>query len=400
MYRTLLNDGSAAITSDQAAVDERVAQALLEVDDPDIIIDLRRFNGKVNTCQFDPFWGELQAFLDEEVLAVDERRHGDVLHMPFATSLRHLRELIQARLKAKFPNQCPPIPCLEWIRLQFWPANKYTLRALKYTGRFRVKFGIQVRQLHKDHIDSHYVSALLKYARAFAVVFRDYCQYISVDDKAIIPVGYPDCPVSTGVRGHNRSLVAIDGPQLVALDHDFHVNGIVPSVAFVVDIPEMPTDSFFNGQTFVTSKDKVTQPSSALRHASEMADIIRTHYSTNSSAATKPVMIIIVSDGGPDHRVTFGSVKIANLCLFRALDLDMLICIRTCPYQSWQNIAERVMATLNFALQNVSLARSSMPPEFESLVRNKNTLSDIRTEIDKSPELGEALCDAMSSPII
>lgn len=168
-------------------------------------------------------------------------------------------------------------------------------------------------------------------------------------------------------------------------------------MAFVVDIPEMPTVSFFNGQTFVTSKDKVTQPSSALRHASEMADIIRTHYSTNSSAATKPVMII-VSDGGPDHRVTFGSVKIANLCLFRALDLDMLICIRTCPYQFWQNIAERVMATLNFALQNVSLARSSMPPEFESLIRNKNTLSDIRTEIDKSPELGEALCDAMSSP--
>ena len=55
MYRTLLNDGSAAITSDQAAVDECVAQALLEVDDPDIIIDLRRFNGKVNNCQFDPF---------------------------------------------------------------------------------------------------------------------------------------------------------------------------------------------------------------------------------------------------------------------------------------------------------------------------------------------------------
>lgn len=167
----------------------------------------------------------------------------------------------------------------------------------------------------------------------------------------------------------------------MALDHDFHVNGIVPSVAFVVDIPEMPTDSFFNGQTFVTNKDKVTQPSSALRHASEMTGMIRTHYSTNSIAASKPVMII-VSDGGPDHRITFGSVKVAHLCLFRALDLDMLICIRTCPHQSWKNLAERVMATLNFALQNVSLARSSMPPEFESLVRNKNTLTEVCDKID------------------
>lgn len=103
IYRTLLNDSSAAVSSDQAAVDERVAQALLELDDPDIIMDLRRFNGKAKNCQFDPFWDELQAFLDEVVLAVDERRHGDVLHMPFATSLRHLRDLVHDRLKINFP---------------------------------------------------------------------------------------------------------------------------------------------------------------------------------------------------------------------------------------------------------------------------------------------------------
>lgn len=57
-----------------------------------------------------------------------------------------------------------------------------------------MKFGIQVRQLHRDHIDSHYASALLKYIRAFAVAFRDCCHLISVDDKAIIPVGDRDCP--------------------------------------------------------------------------------------------------------------------------------------------------------------------------------------------------------------
>ena len=55
MYRTLLNDGSAAITSDQAAVDERVAQALLEVDDPDIIIDLRRLMEKLIIVGLTPF---------------------------------------------------------------------------------------------------------------------------------------------------------------------------------------------------------------------------------------------------------------------------------------------------------------------------------------------------------
>ena len=59
----------------------------------------------------------------------------------------------------------------------------------------------------------------------------------------------------------------------MALDHDFHVHGFVPSVAFVVDIPENVSDSFFRGGTFVTNKDKITQPSSALRHSTEIIQI-------------------------------------------------------------------------------------------------------------------------------
>ena len=395
VYRTLLCDGSTASSGIEAEVDARVARAILEVTDPEIILDLHKSNGKVNVSHFDRFWEELQS---EISLAVDERRHGDVLHMPFATSLRHLRELISDRLKEKYPDNCPLVPGLEWIRLQFWPSNQYTTRALKYTGKFKVKFGVQVRQLHKDHQDSHYVSALLQYVKSFAIAFSTHCNLVSVDDKAIIPVGEPYCPISTGVRGHNRSLVSIDGPQLLALDHDFHVHGIVPSVAFFINTPESIKDSFFSGEAMVTLKEKVTQPSSALRHARELSNIIRTHYG-DFDRAKKPIMVI-VSDGGQDHRVTFGSVKVSNICLFRALDLDMLIHVRTCPYQSWQNVAERVMSTLNLALQNVSLSRSSMPAEFEALVSNKNTLADVRKEIKKKPELGDALRDAMVSPMV
>ncbi len=142
--------------------------------------------------------------------------------------------------------------------------------------------------------------------------YRDFVSYVSVDDKSIVPVGERDCHVSTGVRGHNRSLVPLDGPQLQALDHDFHVHGIVPSVAYFVHLPEKPKDSFYIGQAFVINKDKVTQPSSPIRHASELSDLVRMHYSENDSSSTKPIMVI-VSDGGPDHRVTFGSVQVALL---------------------------------------------------------------------------------------
>ena len=46
---------------------------------------------------------------------------------------------------------------------------------------------------------------------------------MSGDNKAVIPVGKPDLPVSTGVRGHHRSLVPLNGPNVAALDNDFHV---------------------------------------------------------------------------------------------------------------------------------------------------------------------------------
>ena len=91
-------------------------------------------------------------------------------------------------------------------------------------------------------------------------------------------------------------------------------------------------------------------PSSALRHATEMVDLVQTQWISEDGTKSSKSVLVTVSDGGPDHRVMFGAVKVASLCLFQALDLDMLICVRTCPYQLWQNLAERVISTLNLAL--------------------------------------------------
>ncbi len=98
--------------------------------------------------------------------------------------------------------------------------------------------------------------------------------------------------------------------------------------------------------------------------------------------------------------ITDCSVQIALLCVFIQLDLDMLVAVRTCPYQSWQNIAERVMSTLNLGLQNVALCRKAMPEEFEKLVVNKLTLTDIRNQVSKNPTLQPQLMDSMARPIL
>ena len=281
------------------------------------------------------------------------------------------------------------------IRLQFWPRNPYAATALRYTGRFDVKYAVQCRQLRREHPDSKYVAVILRYAKEFAVHHAECTLMISVDDKAIIPVGEPDCPISTGVRGHNRSLVVGSSlQQIKALDHDFHLAGVVPSVAFFPNIPKQGRDSFYSGSVVVTLKDKVLQPSHALRHSIELSNIVK-----NRGDNTKQV-VLLISDGGPDHRLTFLSVKVAMIALFRSLDLDMLIAIRTCPYQSWTNLAERVMSTLNLALQNVSLARAAMDPELEAMIQSKTTLTDLPDAISTSPALAAAFRDSMSFVIV
>ena len=44
----------------QQVVNERVASALINLDDPNIMLDLRQLNGTVGSDKFDAFWSELQ----------------------------------------------------------------------------------------------------------------------------------------------------------------------------------------------------------------------------------------------------------------------------------------------------------------------------------------------------
>jgi hypothetical protein len=147
IYRTLLQDSTSPV---QAEVDERVAKAVIKLDDPEVILDLQKSNGNPKSSLFDSFW---EAYLDEITPAVDERRHGEVLHMPYAVSVRHLREVITERLQQKFPGTTPVIPSSKWLRLQFWPTNPFTNRAIHYTG---CQIWCAIRQLRKEHPDSNF----------------------------------------------------------------------------------------------------------------------------------------------------------------------------------------------------------------------------------------------------
>ena len=68
-------------------------------------------------------------------------------------------------------------------------------------------------------------------------------------------------------------------------------------------------------------------------------------------------------DGGPDHRVTYGDSSL--IALFRDLDLDLLIALRTAPSNSWANPVEHIMSIINIGLQGLGLMRTKMSDDFE-----------------------------------
>lgn len=157
-----------------------------------------------------------------------------------AISIEELRDRTSSRL----PNETA-IPSTETLRLQFQPNSEFKKSAFKYSIRFNVKFRVQTRLARVHHQDARYVATAFKYLKIFCVENRDITTFICLDDKAIIRVGEPGIPISTGVRGHNKVPTPADGPRLVCTDHDFHVGGIVTSVAFVSKIPQHSNDSFF-----------------------------------------------------------------------------------------------------------------------------------------------------------
>ena len=134
----------------------------------------------------------------------------------------------------------------------------------KFTGLFQCFYGVQSRTLQKVHPDQHWVNALMwSYLKWLIEIYLQCNQvaFVGQDDKAKTPVG-GTVPISTGVRANNSGIVAVgDEARMKALDHEFHVGNITPSVTLLAKIPDSIAGSFFignedgeggDGQTFVT----------------------------------------------------------------------------------------------------------------------------------------------------
>lgn len=146
-------------------------------------------------------------------------------------------------------------------------------------------------------------------------------------------------------------------------DHDFMKFSLIPSVSLVVDIPVDVSDSWYRGQVLMGLKEGTFEPSSPLRHVTELQMALKEHHLLDAKTC-----LFLYTDGGPDHRLTYLSVKLSIIALFLECDLDFLCACRTAPYHSWRNPAERVMSIVNLGLQCVGLMRQKMTDEEEKAI--------------------------------
>ena len=78
---------------------------------------------------------------------------------------------------------------------------------------------IQACQFRKDHPDSHYAAAIFRYQKEYAILFKEHCNILTIDDKHKVKIGEPGFPVAAAVRG-KRVIVSCNSTFEVG-DHDF-----------------------------------------------------------------------------------------------------------------------------------------------------------------------------------
>jgi hypothetical protein len=381
-------------------IDTRLFESIreaLQSDDPLQITDLRSTtNGADMNAAYLKFWQVGKELIDAHYAKVDDRRHGaDCMvsvaaagYKPVASSIRTLRDKITAACKLKYPDEEIAVPSVWLIGQQFIAPDPRANRAHLYSGFFGVKHQVQERNLHRQHADGKWNLQDRENIRAFVLAHEPYTLSVDVDDKNGVVTGMPGLPqaVIPHTRCGKGSTIAQAAAPTRALDHGVGaLSKITPSMTLIHDPPSKVDGSWYRGQLICTLKEALSQPSTAMRHATELCTAIEKHVDLHmgelaaSFNGTFPQILVVGSDGGGDHNTTFMSVMLAHLATFIKEDSEMVLARRAAPYNSYTQVLERCMTIMNMAWQGLSSARCGLPDDtLEKICAGAKSAKDIR----------------------
>ena len=161
----------------------------------------------------------------------------------------------------------------------------------------------------------------------------------------------------------------------------------------VNDIPERVDKSWYRGKACVGIKISATDPSTALQNGTEVASALIEKFDTKEAV---PPVLIFYTDGGPEHRTTYLSVKI---CLQKYLDLDRVLAVHTAPGHSYRNPVEKINCLLNIGLYGIGCMRQHLTdPFFEQSLSRSTGLVDVRKLIEKNSDRNTKLLKECCQP--
>lgn len=245
----------------------------------------------------------------------------------------------------------------------------------------------------RDHPDSHYCLASVKYARQFATVFADNSVIISQDDKAKIGLGVP----AVGRTFH--TLQSVHEPVSIA-DHDFPLGSgqkLIPSVYLMIK-PNEANNELRTGQLAIFVRRQWSLGTSSLTHMQDLESLVldsRYDDVLKKNGEIRPIWVLLV-DGGPDENPRHLK-NIKTYCqLFRKFDLDYLTVRTHAPGQSKYNPVERGMATLSGKLAGITLPID----HFGSHLNTQGKVTDPELALRNFQYAGESLCDIWRRDLI
>ena len=156
--------------------------------------------------------------------------------------------------------------------------------------------------------------------------------------------------------------------------------------------------SWYHGKASVGIKISATDLFTALQNATEVANVLIEKFDTKEAV---PPVLILYTDGGPEHRTKFLSVKIVLICLQKYLDIDQVLAVRTAPGHSYQNPGEKINCQLNIGLYGIGYMRKHLTdPFFEQSLSRCTGLGDVHKLIEKNSDRNTKLLKECCQPCI
>ena len=182
--------------------------------------------------------------------------------------------------------------------------------------------------------------------KSMCKLFGSQCiAYLSVDDKARVPIGLT-------AATKQAPLMMMMEYKVKLPDHDFvkaPQHKLVPSVNAICDIKQSG-EVTYSGPTLITIRSGKHDSSSAFTHQQDLEKLLVTF----PRYKLCPIFVVSV-DGGPDENPRFHKTLAYGIKRFKDLNLDMYITLTHAPGNSAFNHVERRMAPLSKELAGVVL---------------------------------------------